>query len=397
VNGGTMTDLLQTPNLGTGTLEDRDRVDFAALRRARADRVFDLMDRLGLDVCVFGREANARYASGTRRLWTALSRPFAPTCVAVRATRSVHLLSFSASYEGIPEELQPDQMYPLSWNPMHVIEHLKELDGAARATRVGVDGMTSLFDQLLRMAFPAAAYVGVEPDMRALRSTKLDAEVTCLRIAAATAEAAMVAAIDQIRPGSSGRQAQAAFLARMCQLGTSQFAQQGTFTTIADDGEVRFLTTDEPFADGAPVAAAGGVLWAGYEGSLARTWWSGRRAPDASRRRAHEEWRSAMSAVTTACRPGASGADLMAALEGASVDLRHSAVYSIGLGHDGPIAASWLGRESLERQTLSPTMVLGVRVVTRGEHGAHLGEDMVLVTDRGVEALTTLGYGPLAG
>ncbi len=27
------------------------------------------------------------------------------------------------------------------------------------------------------------------------------------------------------------------------------------------------------------VALAGGVLWAGYEGSLARTWWCGRQRP----------------------------------------------------------------------------------------------------------------------
>jgi hypothetical protein len=62
-----------------------------------------------------------RYATGARRLWTSLSRPFAPTCVAVRATREVHLLSFSASYEGIPEELQPDDIYAVTWNPMNLV------------------------------------------------------------------------------------------------------------------------------------------------------------------------------------------------------------------------------------------------------------------------------------
>ena len=93
---------LKTPNLGTGITEDRDRVDFGALRRPGTDRLFGWMEAMGLDACVLGREANVRYATGARRLWTALSRPFGPTCIVVRATRDVHLLSFSASYEGHP-------------------------------------------------------------------------------------------------------------------------------------------------------------------------------------------------------------------------------------------------------------------------------------------------------
>ena len=71
-------ELFGTPNLGTGFLEHRDRVDFTALRRARFARVLAAMDERGLDACFFGREANARYVSGVRRLWTAQTRPFVP-------------------------------------------------------------------------------------------------------------------------------------------------------------------------------------------------------------------------------------------------------------------------------------------------------------------------------
>ena len=78
-----MTDLLGTPNIGTGFLEHRDRVDFGALRDARRARVLTEMKARGLDACFFGREANARYVSGVRRLWTAQTRPFAPGCLVV--------------------------------------------------------------------------------------------------------------------------------------------------------------------------------------------------------------------------------------------------------------------------------------------------------------------------
>ena len=198
------------------------------------------MEELGLDVCVLSREANVRYATGARRLWTSLSRPFGPTCIAVRATRDVHLLSFSASYEGIPEELQPDDIYAVTWNPMNLIDHIRGMPETAEAQRVGVDGLSPLFDGLLRMAFPAAELVGIQPELLGLRRVKLAAEIECLRIAAATAEASLVAAVQGLRPGTTGKQLQARYLARMCELGTSQFAQQGTFNAFGPGGELSF-------------------------------------------------------------------------------------------------------------------------------------------------------------
>jgi len=388
--------LLGTPNLGTGLTEDRDRVDFTALRKERTAKLFAWMDELELDACVFGREANVRYATGARRLWTSLSRPFGPTCVAVRATREVHLLSFSASYEGIPAELQPDDVYAVTWNPMNLVAHLQGMEATASAKRVGVDGLSSLFDGLLRLAFPEAEIVGIQPELLALRRVKLPAEIDCLRIAAATAEAALVAAAVRVRAGVTGKELQAAYLARMCELGTSQFAQQGTFNAFGPDGELSFATRPQPIAANAAVALAGGVLWAGYEGSLARTWWSGGSEPPAAVRQLHEDWQRAFVDVLTACRPGASGADLLAVLRFANADPNHSAVYSIGIGHEGPLAAAWLDGAALDRQVVQADTVLGIRMLVRSDSCGYLAEDMVVVGPDRADAMTTLGYGPLA-
>ena len=117
-----MTDLLTTPNIGTGVLEQRDRVDFGQLREARRVRVLAEMKARGLDACFFGREANARYVSGVRRLWTAQTRPFAPGCLLVLETGEVELLSFSASYEDMPAEVGPDHFFPVTWNPMNMVD-----------------------------------------------------------------------------------------------------------------------------------------------------------------------------------------------------------------------------------------------------------------------------------
>jgi Xaa-Pro dipeptidase len=198
----------------------------------------------------------------------------------------------------------------------------------------------------------------------------------------------------EVRPGVTEKHLQATFLDRMCALGTSQFAQQGTFTQIDPGGRLRTITGDRTLDEGAMVALAGGVLWAGYEGSLARTWWCGQqRRPTAAHRSLYGQWREVIDPVVAACRPGATGADLRAAYRGED---RATLAYSIGLGHEGPIAGGGLSDEGERAQVLEAGMILGVRALVGGPQGGYLGEDMVLVSDDGPELLTTLGHGALA-
>src|SRR5947207_2234984 len=60
-------------DLGTQALEDTQRIDFGRLRAQRRSRCLEAMERHDLDALLLGREANARYASGARRLRTALA------------------------------------------------------------------------------------------------------------------------------------------------------------------------------------------------------------------------------------------------------------------------------------------------------------------------------------
>ena len=393
-------DLFGTPNLGTGPLEHRERIDFRGLRRARLDRFLRAMDEHDLDVCFFGREANARYVTGVRRLWTAQSRPFVPACVVVRGNPPVvELLAFSASYEDIPAEVEIEHYYPVTWNPANLIERFRGIPGVLDARRVGFDGLSPLFEGMLRPLLADAEFVGVEPMMRDLRRAKLPDEITCLRTAAAIAEASLDAAIVELRPGATEQQLRAAFLDRMCRLGTSQFAQQGTFTVAEPGAAMRWTTTGQVLEEGDTVVLAGGALWAGYEGSLARTWYCGSdTAPGAAQRDAYERWRAVTDAVVGECRPGRTGADLHAAFErtgGGEPSM--TIAYAVGLGHEGPIAGLGMSPELERAQVLEPGMVLAVRhFEPDARTGGHFGEDMVLVTAGAPEPLTTLGAGPLA-
>ena len=188
---------------------------------------------------------------------------------------------------------------------MNMIERFRAIPGVLDARRIGFDGLSPLFEGMLRQALPDAEFVGVEDVMRGLRRVKLPDEITCLRTAAAVAESSLYAAIGELRPGATEHHLRATFLARMCELGTSQFAQQGTFTVLDPGAPFRWTTSDRVLRNGDAVALAGGALWAGYEGSLARTWVCGDASPSAEQRAAYARWRAVMDAVVDHVPPRA--------------------------------------------------------------------------------------------
>ena len=109
----------------------------------RRDRVLDAMASAGIGVLVLGRQDNAGYACGMRRLWTAGTRPFGAGCIMVGATGRVHALS---SWDaGIEPPMAFDDLYPLTWNPRIMAGYMAGIDGLAEARRIGVDEFTPSF------------------------------------------------------------------------------------------------------------------------------------------------------------------------------------------------------------------------------------------------------------
>src|SRR3984885_1207188 len=153
--------------------------DERTLRSGRRQRALEQMAAHDLDVLVLGRQANVRYVSGAQQLWVAGTRPFGPTCVLVRETGAIHLLS--TWDEGVPDDIPHENLYGISWNPMNTMAALKQIDGAATARRVGTDTLSPTFAQLLPTAFPNAELVDGELAMRAARRIKTAEEVAKVR------------------------------------------------------------------------------------------------------------------------------------------------------------------------------------------------------------------------
>jgi Xaa-Pro dipeptidase len=339
------------------------------------------MEAHDLDVLVMGRVANMRYASGVPILWNAGTRPFGPGCVAVRATRDIHLLS--TWDEGVPDDIPHDHLYGITWNPMNYVKVLQDID--ARPERVGTDGMSPLFAQLLPMAFPDAAIVDGGPALSQARRIKTDEEVTAVAASIAVAETSMAAAVAELRPGVSERELAGVFMDAMASAGVTTPLTQDVARIVS----TRSRTDDGRVQVGDLVGFHAGVVAGGYAGEVGRTWPV---EPDGNTAAVTELYRRSdrlRTALLEACTPGAPASALLDAYRSAAEPIPELPVgRGLGLGYDDPVVVGALPATAAAER-LDPGVVM---VITACVHDDALGSvithDPVLITTEGPQALS---------
>ena len=359
--------------------------DDRALRSGRRQRALDQMSEHDLDVLVLGRQANVRYVTGAPQLWVAGTRPFGPTCVLVRATGAVHLLS--TWDEGIPDEIPHDHLYGISWNPMNTIAALGRIDGAATARRVGTDALSPVFAKLLPSAFPNAELVDGELAMRAARRIKTDEEVGALRESIAVAESGLAAAVAELRPGVSEQTLAGVLLEALAAGGVSTPSNQDVAWVTSRDHPWRRASSDGRVRSGDLVAFSAGVLAGGYIGEVGRTWPAGGTEAAGP---LYKRWDALWSKLIAVCRPGAGAGELLAAYQAAGEPAPPMPVArGLGMGFDPPVISSHLPATAADEK-LEPGMVLAVTgYVWEQGVGAVFGREAVLITADGAEVLTS--------
>jgi Xaa-Pro aminopeptidase len=358
--------------------------DERALRLGRRERALAQMEAHGLDVLVLGRQANVRYMSGAPQLWVAGTRPFGPICTVVRSTGEIHLNS--TWDEGIPDDIPHDRLYGLAWNPMTLIDVLKNIDGAASARRVGTDALTPSFAKLLPTAFPNAELVDGELAMRAARRIKTPEEVTALRGALRIAEESLATAVAELRVGATEQELTAILLEAQAAGGVSTPATQDGAWVTSREHPWRRARSDGRIGSGDLVAFSAGVLCDGYLGEVGRTWPAGDADPSAL----YDRWNALWDKLAAACAAGRPAADLLAAYHAAGEPLPPMPVaHGLGLGFDPPVVTPEL-QATAAQEILEPGMVLSVTgYVWQEGIGAVFGREAVLVTERGPEVLTS--------
>ena len=307
-----------------------------SLVTARRNRVLDAMASAGIDVLVLGRQDNAGYACGMRRLWTAGTRPFGAGCIVVRSTGRVHALS---SWDaGIEPPMVFDDLYPLTWNPRIMAASMAGIDGLAEAGRIGVDEMTPSFRRAAAGFAPGAGIVVADDLMARVRRYKLPGEIEAVARACAAAWAgaeAALAAPEGADPAGAAIQALA-----------------GIGVTVPSSG-IRVERR------GAGFAIDVGVLCDLYEGGVGGLFVAGRRTGSA--------------ALVEACRAGAAHADLAAAATAGDWLVR-----GLGMGFESPVIGPQVGLgERLEAGT-----VLGVADGDRRDVVQVTGGDPVVLSAR---------------
>jgi Xaa-Pro aminopeptidase len=263
--------------------------------------------------------------------------------------------------------------------------------------------MTPLFAGLLSASFPGSEIVDASPALWSARSTKLPGEIACIRTAIAVAESGLSYTLDHLRPGVREGELRGAFAERLSALGVTVPGAEAEFRTI--DGPTG-RNIDGVVDQGQLVACSVGAMYAGYEGSLARTWLSGSLAtsagkggPSDEQRSLHRRWEQVRRRLLEACRPGRDAGELRAAYLASGEPLPPVPIaFGLGLGLEPPLVGSGLDGDTASAWTLRPGTVLSI-----GGHvysprvGAVLAREAVLITDSGHEVLTTHAQGPLAG
>jgi len=377
---------------GLGTLPEGGRVDFDRLRAERRRRLVDAMRARQVDVLLLGRPANLIYAAGVRQLWTAGARPWGPGCVVVAGTGRVHLMS--TWDEGVPAEIPRSDLFGLSWNPAKTTANLKAIPGLSEAHRIGTDGLSVGTRQLVAALAPTAELVDGAPVVGEARSHKTADEVACLVTAAAAAEAALSAMVDVLRPGISERQLLAVAAQRLASLGAPVLPSQAAACAL--HGRLRRTLTDRAVGPGELVALTPAASFAGYEGSLSRTWLPAGSHPSPDQRDMARRCRGGLDAVVEACRPGTTGADLLQRWEKATGSAASAGltVHGVGLGVEPPLIGDGVGAGAV----LAPDTVVAVQSWVAGARGGgFLQKDLVHVTTEGPRVLTRFSSGPVGG
>jgi Xaa-Pro dipeptidase len=383
---------------GTAARQEGGPLPFDAIRALRRHRLFAAMEEHGIDVLLLGRTANTVYAAGNRSLSLLGTRPFGPGCVVVRATRDVHLLSISD--DGIPREIPPAHLFPLSWNPLNLMLRLAQIPGVADASVIATDAMTPLMDGLLGHSLPGARLVDGDAVLRAVRQIKSAEEVAVIATACAIAEGAVSATADAVAPGVSERELLGVFQAAMARLGVTTPGTEAvaTITTPPPGGvaapALRAVPGARPVGDGDLVALQGIVLLGGYEGGSGRTVRSGGSARASGPQLAlADRGRRALDALVAQCTPGRTTIAFRRAWEETGEPLPGlPLVTGVGLGMEAPVVgAGGPGPGGEGQVAVEPGMVLAVQAcVADGAVGAWFARQTVAITDGAPEVLTAL-------
>lgn len=269
----------------------------------------------------------------------------------------------------------------------------------ARSFRLAFEADHATFADVERWsaALPGVQLVPTQGLVMGLRKVKDPSEIAAVRAAVALADAALAAALAQIRPGMRERDVAWLIESHMRTHG----AEGASFETIVACGpngaRPHARAGDDLLVAGEPIVIDMGARLNRYCSDLTRTVCIGPPNDPERFSAIYETVLQAQSAAEAALRPGLAGRDADAVARGHIAEAGYADYFGHGLGHgvgleihEGPR----LGRTSDD--VLAPGNVVTVEpgIYLPGWGGVRI-EDIVLITETGAEILTRAPKTPI--
>jgi Xaa-Pro dipeptidase len=256
--------------------------------------------------------------------------------------------------------------------------------------RIGVEytAMRVLELRAIEAAAPGAQALDATPMIAELRMVKDDQELAAMRRAVAVVEAALGAAVAQIRAGMTERE-----LATIWEREMRARGGEPSFGTIIASGpnaaNPHHSNSDRAFQPGDFIIMDGGVWNDGYSSDITRTIALGQ--PDQQARAIYELVQAANAAGRLFARPEATGEEIDQAARNVIADggfgqyFIHRTGHGLGLEvHEPP----YIVAGSLEPLAPGTTFTIEPGVYVEGVCGVRIEDDVVITTE-GAESLTS--------
>lgn len=365
--------------------------------RSRIERLAALAADAGLDGVLLTAESNIDYFSGYRHHapWTLFARPFFEVVGAGgEAVLVAH--SFLVPEMERTSAVRDLRAYTKSGGGLDaLLDCLREL-GLDRG-RLGMEfgdeqrlGVTQLELEALRANLKHVELVDAAPLLWRLRMVKSPAEQALMRESAAITARAMAAGFERAAPGVTEREVARAVGEAMMREG----ADRPGFIMMASGEDNHHVLSGKPTDR---ELEAGDMLWMDL-GSVYRGYWSDfcRACVVGGPTRAQRDAQAAILEVNRACvdavKPGEPIHAVPAAAEAAFARLGMDAEVGAGrIGHGmGLMSTEPPHVAHYDATIMTPGLVFTIEPRFVNAHGIFNCEELVLVTERGGELLTTM-------
>jgi Xaa-Pro aminopeptidase len=350
----------------------------------RVEKMVKLLNKKGLDAAILGNRANVRYFTGVRFNPASFSILFISNTgdvvflVAVLDQKRVKKTCWIKDIRSFPED-----------NPNY-LEPLKNILDKRKMSHIGVEFSTVTVErENLIKEVTNAELANLDQDMWVLRAIKEPEEIDLIRTAAKIADKAMIKAVESIRQGIKEYEISAIAQDVMMKAG----AEGLSFEPFVMSGENSWLpqrfSSEKELKKGELALFDMGCIFKGYCSDITRTFSLGGLTDEQKNmfKAAYEAQQIAIKSI----RPGVKAEDVDKIArdyikeKGFGDYFPHLTGHGLGLDiHEMPILDHGVDT------VLQPGMIVTVEpgIYVEGLGAARV-EDMVLITDKGHEVLTS--------